>query len=97
MRMEQEQVLLASTSLVSSISFCCCNFAERKLYNCFWYILSGENPNNENELTQMLIAVHYPGLRGEEGLFNYDFTYIPGLDPKCIYLTPVGFFFHCCS
>lgn len=40
----------------------------------------------------MLIAVHYPGLRGQDNLFNYDFTYLPGLDPKCmsIHITPVG-------
>ena len=49
-----------------------------------WYLLlSGENTNSENELMQMLIAIHYPGLRGLDGLFNYDFTYLPGLEPKC--------------
>ena len=47
-------------------------------------ILSGETRNNESELMQTLIAIHHPGLRGQNGLFNYDFNYLPGLEPKCM-------------
>ena len=47
-------------------------------------VLSGENPNNEGELMQMLIAIHHPGLRGPNGLFNFDFNYLSGLEPKCM-------------